>query len=596
MNSVRVLPRVVADQIAAGEVVERPASIVKELVENSIDAGAGRIEVNIDHGGASRITVTDDGSGMSPEDAVLALESHATSKISSIEDLHELGTFGFRGEALPSIASVSRMTLLSRRHEDSTGTRIRVEGGEIIEKSEAGAPAGTRIDVADVFFNVPARRKFLKSENVEAGHCMDAIKRLSLANHHTTFLAGKNGRVTRQLWSAEDLAERVEQNFASMNLKMVHDVCSEISVAGFLAPPAKARSGAANVLTFVNRRFVRDKGLIRSVWQSYSGMLDPGRYATAVVFIDMDPAVVDFNVHPQKLEVRFSDPGRVYSAVTRVLTGFVSTSPWQAPGIEASAFEYEQPVTDPSGIAEGVSSYLRAQQSSMPDHGISRESWPSRPRPVDMTTTQRSMDSGSVHEQSGTEQKADPVRYIGQARERYLIFEDEDGIIIMDQHAAHERILFGRVKEGWKSRNLPSQALIEPVTVELPESLEALAAEKADDLALLGLGVASFGPGTVVINSIPAVLSGVSPEKLFFDALGSFEGAKGKSVEDQIDDVIATMVCHGSIRSGQELSRQEAQAIFMQLEETPYAGFCPHGRSVTTRISFSEIDRMVGRG
>jgi len=325
-------------------------------------------------------------------------------------------------------------------------------------------------------------------------------------------------------------------------------------------------------------------------------MLDPGRYATAVVFIDMDPAVVDFNVHPQKLEVRFSDPGRVYSAVTRVLTGLVSTSPWQAPGLEVPAFEYEQPGKDSSGIAEGVTSYLRAQQSPVADHGISRESWPQRPRPVDMSPTQRSIEDDSVREQSRTEQKAPSMRYIGQARERYLIFEDEDGIVIMDQHAAHERILFGRVKEGWKRGNLPSQTLIEPVTVELEESLEALAVEKADDLALLGLGVASFGPGTVVINSVPAVLSGVSPEKLLFDALGSFEGAKGKSVEEQIDDVIATMVCHGSIRSGQALSRQEAQALLIQLEETPYAGFCPHGRSVKTRISFSEIDRMVGRG
>ena len=570
-SKIRILSSIVADQIAAGEVVERPASVVKELVENSLDAGAARVTVEIDHGGIGRISVADDGEGMTPEDAALALERHATSKIARLDDLARLTSFGFRGEALPSIASVSRLELVTRTRGSELGAKVLVEGGKVIEVSSAGAAQGTRIDVTDLFYNVPARRKFLKSEGVEAGHCIDAVTRLSLSYPEVTFTVKRDGRIAREMWSSKSQKDKVLQVLDDTNLKEILGEKDAVKVSAFLSSPAAARPGATNLLTYVNRRFVRDRGILKSVWQAYQGMLDTGRYPTGAVFIEIDPALVDFNVHPQKLEVRFSEPGRVYAAVTRVVGELVRSSPW---GLRSESTEEDG---SRSAIAEGVERYLASEA-----------------RPMKPLPSFEPVKSQAVLFQE-PEPKAAGPRFIGQTRNRYLLFEDDKGLLVLDQHAAHERILFGKLKALWRKSTIPSQQLVMPVSVKVGETREALAEERSQDLQRLGLEVSGFGGGVAVIHSVPAALGDAPPEALLFDVLAGFEEEEGGGVEERIDRMLASMVCHSSVRSGQSLNPAEAVAILLDLEQTEAHGFCPHGRPVFTRISWKELDAKVGR-
>ena len=605
---IHVLPRTLADQIAAGEVVERPASVVKELAENSIDAGAHRIDIEIEAGGRRLIRVVDDGGGMTAEETRLALLRHATSKIVSPDDLWGLTTFGFRGEALPSIAAVSRLTLRTKRPGSTAGFSLGYDAGIETSSGDVGMPDGTQIEVRDLFWNTPARLKFMKSEATEAANVAEAVIRLALAHPEIHFRLRGNGRVVLDLPPHRDMGERVRAALARRGASLLHEARGEeagVVVRAFLAAPEEAAATPRSTFLFVGKRFVRDRSLLHALGMGYGELLEKGRYPMAALFVDVPGQELDVNVHPQKLEVRFARPQEVYGAVRHVVGAAVARAPW-LPAAPLRAYTLPPESLDAPVDAAGDAS--TPMQSKHDGRG-----WQEPLRALPQARSR-----GLAHTIEGLDIPKDvapdhgaaapPVaatggffaslEYVGQIHRTYLICESHDELVIVDQHAAHERVTFERLRQSHRQRQVARQRLLFPIPIEIDELAMAAVRERSSLTALgqLGFEVEDFGPKTLLLRAVPDLLKKVDPKPLLLDVILGLTGdEQGGSAQAGFDRVFATMACHGALRAGDVVSREQALALLGQLDGVDLRSHCPHGRPVLLRMPVAEIEQRLGR-
>ena len=642
-RKVRVLPDDLANQIAAGEVVERPSSVVKELVENALDAGARKIRIDIEGGGIGLVRVADDGVGMDRDDATLALLRHATSKIETLDDLSVVESFGFRGEALPSIASVSRLALRTRRSEDAEGTEVRIDGGGAPEIAPVGVAVGTVVEVRDLFFNVPARRKFLRAPATESAHVTDVVQAMALGAHGVSVILSRDGRVAREWLRAASREERTRQIHAGEELAFCKGERGPLLVEALLSRPERARSGAVGLTLLVNGRVVKDRSLARSVALAYGSVLEPGRYPIGVVHIDLPPQLVDVNVHPQKTEVRFADGRAAADALYRILAESL-TRAFGLPVSRLPGAHHKQkpqdPLADkggwtwsdgPSAAADPSSNVEDAARAPTPERDPrasldESRAWPegrpSRPEPAapqDPLLTGLLFDAGRagfpgrpapipygrLPEPDATaptlgvtvEQRTPfgSLRYLAQLRTTFLLCEGPDGLYILDQHAAAERVTYHRLRAAYSARGVARQKLLFPVIVSVSAGEVALVEEGEEAVLAAGFELRAAGPTHVAVHAVPQLLARASPERLVRDLLAEVSHAGERAFSGAIDLALATMACHGSLRAGERVSPDEATALLQALDDVDFAGHCPHGRPVVHRVSYAELELRVGR-
>jgi DNA mismatch repair protein MutL len=594
---IQVLPPALADQIAAGEVVERPASVIKELVENAIDAGARRIDIDVEGGGRRLLRVVDDGSGMTGEEARLALQRHATSKIRSAEDLWSLGTFGFRGEALPSIAAVSRLTLRTRTADVPAGFRLVLEAGTETDAGEVGMPPGTQVEVRDLFFNVPARGKFLKSEGTETGNISEAVLRLALAHPEVHLRLRANGRQMLDLPPHQAMSERVRAALSRRGAGALHEAAGSEGgcvVRAFLASPEEAASTPRSTFLFVGRRFVRDRSLLHALAMGYGELLEKGRYPLSALFVEVPGAEVDVNVHPQKLEVRFARAQEVYAAVRHVVGAAVARAPWLA---AAPVRAYSLP--PPRFAARDEAPSLRfafGQRGASPVP--SDPSTSTGTSPWTISGAGSSTATPTPTETPGADTFFGGLSFVGQIHRTYLVCEGPGELVLVDQHAAHERVAFQRLRVAHRQRAIVRQQLLFPIPIEVDEAAAAaaVAPEVVETLADLGFDLEAFGSTTLLLRAVPELLKDVDPKPLLLDVLHRLgDGTRPELATDRLDHIFATIACHSVVRAGDVLGRQEAMALLSQLDAVDLRSHCPHGRPVLLRMSLSEIERRFGR-
>ncbi len=591
---VQILPDHVVDQIAAGEVIERPASVVKELVENAIDAGARAISVDVEGGGRALIRVVDDGSGMTAADARRALERHATSKLRAVDDLWTLGTMGFRGEALPSIASVSRMTLSTRVRGDDVATRILVDAGRIVDVGATGAAPGTSVEVRELLHNVPARLKFLKGDATEAAHVTDVVQRLAMTHPAIHFTLRHNGRVALDA-PASSALERARCLLGARLAERLHPAAGEeggVQISAYLGAPDLAQSTARGVQLFVGRRWVRDRTLLHAVTMGYGELIPRGRYPVAVIRIDLPGDAVDVNVHPQKLEVRFADAAAVTAALRHVVRKGLASAPWLAETASSTPFRMDAvasmapPVLRTRDLVDRYAETTTRQLFPL-GLGTSRAADQRRlPVPVPVPVPVPDRGPGPVDFFSS-------LRYLGQLDRTYLICDGDGELVLIDQHAAHERVEFQRLRE--RTGPLAQQRLLFPTHVEASPAHLAAVTEAAELLAATGFEVEPFGVATVAIKAIPAGLrhDPASVLRELLDELADHGGSR--AVDDRLDHVLATIACHSVVRAGDVLAPREAEALLASMDGVDFRAHCPHGRPVLLRIGVPEIARRFGR-
>ncbi|MBF0162617.1 MAG: DNA mismatch repair endonuclease MutL [Magnetococcales bacterium] len=616
------LPTQLANQIAAGEVVERPASVVKELLENSLDAGASRIEVWIEQGGKRLIRVVDNGHGMSDSQARLAMERHATSKITSLEDLFSIRTLGFRGEALPSIASVSHFELESRPSEQVDGVRISVRGGHLEQESRLVMPVGTRIAVRNLFFNTPARLKFMSAESTEAQHVTEFVQRLALAHPGCAFKLWINGRESMEIQSGDDeyvrglrLATVLGEDFLSNCLELESQQ-EHVAISGWIGLPTLSRSTARSIHLFVNGRWVRDKVIIAVIREAYRDLLAGNRYPVLVLFIQLPPDTVDVNVHPTKQEVRFHQQQFVYASVRRAVTSALSTlgrRTYQAVeqgGTPLAGGMGEEPVLAnlPPSVSQPVHwehtptarSSLHAGGQSVVHKVAEGGSWPPasllRPPP-----TPESMPPARPEPHGETPPSLfDPPQPLGrplaQIHGTYILAQTAEGIVLVDQHAAHERIVYESLKQAYGAHKLAGQRLLVPEIVQLSQTESEQMNHHLQALARLGIVVEPFGKQAFAVREVPAMLADGRIRELVLDLLNDLEKQGSSSgVEARMEQLLSTMACHSSVRARKKLSVEEMDALLRQMEKTNFSGQCSHGRPTYTTISLAELEKMFGR-
>jgi DNA mismatch repair protein MutL len=581
---VRRLPDGLVDQIAAGEVVERPASVVKELVENALDAGARRIRVEVREGGAALVAVSDDGRGMTPADARLALERHATSKIACAEDLARIRTFGFRGEALPAIASVSRLRLRTRARGAAAGVEIEVDGGKWIAERAAGGPEGTRVEVAALFANVPARRKFLKAPATEWGHVAEWLARAALALPQVHFDVRRDERPAVSWPAVAEPLDRVAAVLSEREAEGLVPVAAEegaLRLHGFASRPDAHRPSAAGLHLFVQRRPVRDRLLRHALLDAYREVLPRGRYPSAVLFLDLPPQAVDVNVHPAKWEVRFADPGAVHRLVSRAVREALGARRWLggagAPGPAASALLS----SGPAAVHEpATSDWIFAGAEAPP--------------PAPRLAPAAAEPAAPAGPDPGL--RFADLRPLGQLLATYLLLEAPGGLVLVDQHAAHERVLYERLRAGYRAGAVARQALLLPATVELAPDRAARLAGALAELPGLGFDVDAFGGCAFAVRAIPAELAGRDPAALLAELaeqLGAGDGSL--RAPEAIDRLFASLACHSARRAGEALEPREQRALLASLDAIPWAPTCPHGRPVAIPITRGELERRFRR-
>lgn len=588
--SIHILSPRLANQIAAGEVVERPASVVKELVENALDAGSTQIDIECEAGGIGRIRIRDNGSGIRADELPLALSRHATSKIFDLDDLEAVGTLGFRGEALASIASVSRLDLLSAV-EGESGSKVSVEGREMEPLIEVSAhPRGTTVDVRDLFFNTPARRKFLKTEKTEFGHIDTVVSRQALGRFDVGFRLVHQGRVTRQLPPAlsenaqsERVANLLGRGFIDAALP-VDSTAIGLRLKGWACRATFNRAQADCQYVFVNGRIVRDKLLSHALRQAYRDVLFHGRHPCYLLYLELDPAQVDVNVHPTKHEVRFRDSRLIYDFLRRsVLRVLADDRPDQV--LEQDRFSRETS-TDQQSVSSHYQTDIRFREHRDTSNGFDMLSQLTKPSQLIAPTE----DSGNAD--------IPPMGYaLAQLHGVYILSQTRDGMIIVDMHAAHERITYEALKQALDDRGLVSQPLLIPITVHVSQREASLVEEANDLFEQFGLGVQRVGPETIRIEHVPAILRQASHEDLVRDVLSDLAevGTSGRIVEAR-DNLLATMACHGSVRANRQLTISEMNALLRDIERTERSGQCNHGRPTWTALTMHDLDRLFLRG
>jgi DNA mismatch repair protein MutL len=588
---VRQLPENVVNRIAAGEVIERPASVVKELVENAIDAGATRVEIVISGGGRELIRVSDNGAGMNAEDLALSVERHATSKLDS-EDLLNISTLGFRGEALPSIGAAARLSIATRVRRSDAALEIRVEGGEKSQIRPASLAEGTRVEVRDLFYATPARLKFLKSEQAETAAAIDVIRRLALARTDIAFTIAAGDRViqyplrgTDEAGSAARLADVIGGD-ARANTMPVNAERNGVRLSGLAGLPTFSKANSLSQYLFVNGRPVRDKVLTGALRGGYADLLHSGRYPVAALFIELDPHEVDVNVHPAKAEVRFRDPGLVRAIVVRALQEALSGGARRTATTGADRLvSFARPQSAPN-----FSSGWRS--SGAPRGGLAEAA-----QAAFETIAQPSADARA---DLAPVLQADLERPLGAARaqlhETYIVAQTADGLVIVDQHAAHERIVYEKLKRALAENGISRQMLLVPAVVELDDPDTAALLARADELAKLGLVMEPFGQGAVLVRETPALLGDTDTQNLVRDLAEHIaEWDDALPLERNLLAVASRISCHGSVRAGRRLKPEEMNALLREMERTENAGQCNHGRPTYIELKLFDIEKLFGR-
>jgi len=596
---IRPLPDTLVNQIAAGEVVERPASVVKELVENALDAGARRVDIDLEEGGIRLVRVRDDGAGIPADELPLAVQRHATSKIASLDDLEGVATLGFRGEALPSIASVSRFLIASRREDDAHGAALAVDGGRLADVAPRQHPRGTTVEVRELFYNVPARRKFLRAERTELGHIEDWLRSLALARPDVELRVSHNGKATRR-WKGEGgslldngrfedaalsdarLRETLGEAFAANALRVDH-AGAGLRLHGWIARPAYNRASADQQYLYVNGRPVRDRSVAHAVKQAYADVLFHGRQPAYVLFLELDPRRVDANVHPAKHEVRFRDARLVHDFTYRTLHEALSETRAGTVG-----------TMDTMGAAPPLPSHVGADTSA---------SFPTRPLDLQVAETPAAYPSlyGRDDAAAGPSQSRGEIPPLGfaiaQLHGIHILAENADGLVVVDMHAAHERIGYEKLKAAHDGEGLHTQPLLVPATLAVSEREAEVAEREAATLAALGFEVTRAGPQSLLLRSVPALLAHGDIEALLRDVLADLrEHGQTRRVAATRDELLATMACHGAVRANRRLTLPEMNALLREMEATERSGQCNHGRPTWARFSLAEIDRWFLRG
>ncbi len=627
LPTIRQLPPNLINQIAAGEVIERPASVVKELVENSIDAASTRIEVTITGGGSELIRISDNGCGMTTEQLPLAISSHATSKLPDDEALFHVSTLGFRGEALASIGSVSQLTIRSRTESDDSGSELNVRGGVIEPPAPCGCPIGTVIEVRNLFFNTPVRHRFLKTSQTERGHIVEAFTRLALANPNIHFVLTNNEKQLYDLPPTTRWGERIAAFFGGEIADALIPISSDdaqIKISGFACDPSVSRGNTRMQYLFLNGRHIRDRSLQHALGEAYRGLLMVGRHPVCFLRMDMPPEMIDVNVHPTKLEVRFTDGSRVYSRLLQTLRHeFLTTDMTQRVGppppitddaelrgrpeselgmpvrieqehrqavIDWARTGHSQPSattsTMPSVAVPGFRPFPGASSSPSADHAARATTSPAEVAPWDEPQAPATSDGPTVC-------------YLGfQVHNRYLVTQDESGMVVIDQHALHERVLYERVKEKvlGEEGNLESQKLLVPEPVSLTPAERTAALDAQETLGRIGLEVEEFGGDSIVIQAYPAMLKNSSPSDMLRTLLESILGA-GKQPDplELLNRMLSTIACKAAVKAGDRLTPEEITSLLEQRELYNDTHHCPHGRPTALFFSRDELDRMFGR-
>jgi DNA mismatch repair protein MutL len=615
--SIQVLPDELINQIAAGEVIERPASVVKELVENSLDAAACRIEVELERGGCGLIRVRDDGIGIRPQEIGIALARHATSKIASLDDLERIATLGFRGEALPSIASVSRLSLISRSADAQHAWSVEARDGELTAPTPASHPPGTSVEVRDLFFNVPARRKFLRNESTEFQHVVRMLERLALSRFDVGFALAHNGKGVWSLPPARSAAEKLArvakvcgEDFAAHVIELQHET-EQLRLHGWLALPTFSRSQSDLQFAFLNGRFVRDKLVAGAARLAYQDVLFNGRFAAYLLYLDLDPTMVDVNAHPQKLEVRFREARRIHDflfrTVERVLAG-------------------TRPTTESAGSAplDWLTGSATYTQVAAPTQGrFVLPEWRARPG----TDAYRSFLETGVAEDSGTRvggeytdngdaaaresdaaareagasdrdsHTAAPLGYaIAQLHGVYILAQSADGMVLVDMHAAHERVMYEGMKKLLQGQTAQQQLLV-PEILSVTQAQAEIAEAHAAEFAALGFAVTRLAPDQIALRAVPSLLAGRDPASVVRDVLSDLaETGHSRRVEESINHLLGTMACHAAVRAKRNLTLPEMNALLREMERTERADQCNHGRPTWVRLSLNDLDRLFMRG
>ncbi|WP_164281501.1 DNA mismatch repair endonuclease MutL [Stenotrophomonas maltophilia] len=625
---IRPLPEILINQIAAGEVVERPASVVKELVENAIDAGASRVDIDLEEGGVRLIRIRDNGSGIAPEQLPLAVSRHATSKIADLDDLESVATLGFRGEALPSIASVSRFTLSSRRAHDEHGSALQIEGGKIGEVTPRAHAPGTTVEVRELFYNVPARRKFLRAERTELGHIEEWLRSLALARPDVELRVSHNGKASRRykpgdLYSDARLAETLGEDFANQAVRVDHSGAG-LRLHGWIAQPHYSRASADQQYLYVNGRSVRDRSVAHAVKMAYGDVLYHGRQPAYVLFLELDPTRVDVNVHPAKHEVRFRDSRLVHDFVYRTLKDALADTragmsaqeigagpvhPVDAAAVPmassagASGFGLVRGPAPGAGSGSGGGGFSgwRPQQPlglQVADAPAAYAALYAAPAGAERGAALPPMPTENGLPVTSADAGVPPLGYaIAQLHGIYILTENAEGLIVVDMHAAHERIGYERLKNAHDGIGLQSQPLLVPITLAVGEREADTAESEAETLAALGFEVTRAGPGSLHVRSIPALLAHAEPEGLLRDVLTDLrEHGQSRRVASARDELLSTMACHGAVRANRRLTVPEMNALLRDMEITERSGQCNHGRPTWARFSLAEIDRWFLRG
>jgi len=648
MGRIRVLSDNVANKIAAGEVVERPASVVKELLENSLDAGATRIRIGVEAGGRKLIAITDNGCGMGQDDAMLAFERHATSKIHDAEDLLNIDTLGFRGEALPSIASVSRLVLETRQTADTSGTRIEIAGGRLLKVEETGAPAGTAITVRDLFFNTPARKKFLKAESTELSHIASLVTHYALAHPDKHF---ELHSATHNMLTAPPVAthaERLYQIFGRDTLDQLIPVAAEtdleragipepppwrrsedyetptlgsVRLRGFVSKPELQKLNRNSIFVFVNQRLVRDRLVQHALTEAYRNIIPPTVFPVVLLFLEMPATEVDANVHPAKTEVRFRQQGFIHDFVrdsvraalmkarpvpqfTREISAQPTAAVALSPGAslpeeaegEAAGFVLTatapQPQTAPLAFDQAFVVESSAEKSEIAAFAATVPNW----APISGASACSAVIDDLSEVEQGIAPQLASLRPLGQIRESFILAVNQEGLWIIDQHVAHERVLFERVLKQRQTESIPVQKMLMPIVVQLTPGQQAVFAEISDELGCNGFEVELFGSRTVVVKAVPAGIESCDMEQMLSELLGDFEREQQTLNLDAISHrIAASIACHAAIKVNMRLEQNKMEWLLRELAQTECPMSCPHGRPVVLRYSVKDIQRAFKR-
>ena len=587
MGIIRELPELVASKIAAGEVIERPASVLKELLENSIDAGATRIDIQLEEGGRKLIRVTDNGVGMDEEDVGMCFRPHATSKLRTSQDLFFITTLGFRGEALPSIGAVAQVRLVSRQQGSPSAAEIEAGGGKMGQPRAAGAPEGTTVEVRNLFFNTPARQKFLSSPRTELGHAMDIVTRIALPHDHIHFVVSHEGKVLVNAPPAKGRRERIAA-FAgdglARDLLPLEGGEGPLRVEGFAGPPAHSRASTAMQFLFLNRRYVRDRALSSAIREAYQGLLQPGRHPVLFLFLQIDPREVDFNVHPTKIEVRFRQGRRVFATVLAALRSALASANLTLPlrpsePVPASWNEARRALAGAPPREPAPSRAPALPFGEPPDH---LEEARTRPRPAPPPSDPFAL--------------ASPPQPFFQVHDAYIVEETPGGLRVTDQHALHERVLYEELLQRSAEAGVESQRLLMPEVVQLSPAESAVASDILEPLRTLGVEVAEFGERTLAVHAVPRLVGDTDVGQLIHDLLAELAEERPSSVEIQRERLARALACKAAAKAGQRLRSSEIAALLARREALgPKAETCPHGRPTSLLFTLADLERQFKR-